>query len=52
MTYRESLENAIAEIKEALPGMTFFENEPISGHCSMRIGGPVRAFAVPRTYFP
>lgn len=51
MTYRESLENAITEIKEALPGMTFFENEPISGHCSMRIGGPVRAFAVPSDVF-
>ena len=43
----ENLEKAIAEIKEALPGMTLLENEPLSAHCSFRIGGPARALAVP-----
>ncbi len=43
----ENLELAIAEIKEALPGMTLLENEPMAGHCSFRIGGPVRALAIP-----
>ncbi len=43
----ENLEQAIREIKEALPGMPLLENEPMSAHCSFRIGGPVRALAVP-----
>ena len=43
----ENLELAIAEIKEALPGMTLLENEPMAAHCSFRIGGPVRALAIP-----
>ena len=43
----ENLEKAIAEIKEALPGLTLLENEPMAGHCSFRIGGPVRALAIP-----
>ena len=43
----ENLEQAISEIKAALPGMTLLENEPMAGHCSFRIGGPVRALAVP-----
>lgn len=43
----ENLEKAIAEIKEALPGMTLLENEPLAGHSSFRIGGPARALAIP-----
>ena len=43
----ENLEKAIQEIREALPGMTLLEREPLSAHCSFRIGGPVRALAVP-----
>ena len=43
----ENLELAIREIKTALPGLTLLENEPLSGHCSFRIGGPARALAVP-----
>ena len=43
----ENLELAIAQIKEELPGMTLLENEPLSQHCSFRIGGPARAIAVP-----
>ena len=45
----ENLEKAIAEIKEALPGMTLLEQEPLSAHCSFRIGGPARALAVPES---
>ncbi len=44
----ENLELAIQEIKEAMPGLTLLENEPMSGHCSFRIGGPARALAVPQ----
>ena len=44
----EQLEQAIAEIRAALPGMTLLENEPLSAHCSFKIGGPVRALAVPQ----
>ena len=43
----EQLEQAIVEIKQALPGLTLLENEPMSAHSSFRIGGPVRALAVP-----
>lgn len=43
----EKLENAILAIKEALPGMTLIENAPMRERCSMRVGGPIRALAVP-----
>ena len=43
----ENLENAISEIKKALPGMKLLENEPLSAHSSFRIGGPARAPAQP-----
>lgn len=43
----EKLELAIAQIKAALPGMELLENEPMSAHCSFKIGGPVRAMAYP-----
>ncbi len=43
----ENLESAIQEIKQQLPGMTLLEHEPMSAHCSFRIGGPARALAVP-----
>ena len=43
----ENLEKAIAEIKTQMPGLRLLENEPMSAHCSFRIGGPVRALAVP-----
>ena len=43
----ENLEKAIAAVKEALPGMSLLENEPLAGHCSFRIGGPARALAAP-----
>lgn len=43
----ENLEKAISEIKREMPGLKLLENEPMSAHCSFRIGGPVRALAVP-----
>ena len=43
----ENLELAIARIKEALPGMKLLEQEPLSAHCSFKIGGPARAIAFP-----
>ena len=43
----EKLELAISEIKALLPGMELMENEPMAGHCSFKIGGPVRAIAWP-----
>jgi len=44
----EQLELAIAQIKQELPGLKLLENEPLSAHCSFRIGGPARAIAVPQ----
>lgn len=43
----ENLEKAISELKEKMPGLTLLENEPMNVHSSFRIGGPVRALAVP-----
>ena len=43
----ENLETAIAQIKQELPGLCLMENEPMSAHCSFKIGGPARALAVP-----
>lgn len=43
----EKLEKAILEIKNAFPGMTLYENEDMSGRCSFRAGGTVRALAIP-----
>ncbi|MBQ3210286.1 MAG: UDP-N-acetylmuramate dehydrogenase [Oscillospiraceae bacterium] len=43
----ENLEKAILEIKEAFPGMKLLENEDMSRHASMKVGGPVRALASP-----
>lgn len=37
----------IKEIRDILPSLPLFEEEPMSKHSSFRIGGPVRAFAVP-----
>lgn len=44
----QQLENAISQIKTALPGLTLLENEPMSEHSSFKIGGPARAVAYPR----
>jgi len=37
----------ISEIRGRLPQLELLENEPMSRHCSFRIGGPVRAIAIP-----
>ena len=43
----ENLEKAISEITREMPGLKLLENEPMAAHSSFRIGGPVRALAVP-----
>lgn len=47
----ENLELAISQIKEAMPGLRLLENEPMSEHSSFKIGGAVRALAVPSDVF-
>lgn len=37
----------ISDIRSALPGLELHENEPMSAHCSFRIGGPARLMACP-----
>ena len=39
----------IYDIRAALPGLELFENEPMSAHCSFRIGGPARLMCCPGT---
>ena len=43
----ESIEKAVQAVREQLPGMKLLEQEPLSAHCSFRIGGPARAIAFP-----
>lgn len=45
------LEKALEQIKENMPKLDLRENEPMNAHCSFKVGGPVRAFAVPRDIF-
>lgn len=40
-------ETLISGIRSALPGLELCENEPMSAHCSFRIGGPARLMACP-----
>lgn len=37
----------INEIRRRLPELELLENEPMSRHCSFKIGGPARAMAIP-----
>ncbi len=39
----------ISELRRALPGLEIRENEPMSEHCSFRIGGPARLMLLPAT---
>lgn len=39
----------IDDIRAALPELELFENEPMSAHCSFRIGGPARLMCCPGT---
>lgn len=41
-------DNALQMIRKHLPQLEIRENEPMSRHTSFRIGGPVRAMAIPR----
>lgn len=43
----ESLETALIQIAENMPKLDLREHEKMSEHCSFKIGGEVRAFAVP-----
>lgn len=47
----EGLEKAIGQIKENMPKLDLRENEPMRNHCSFKVGGEVRAFAVPGDLF-
>ena len=47
----EGLEKALEQIKENMPKLELREHEPMREHCSFKVGGPVRAFAVPRDIF-
>ena len=38
------MENLCQMLRVALPGLDVLENEPMSRHCSFRIGGPAAAF--------
>ena len=40
-------EKLINDIRSALPELEMHENEPMSAHCSFRIGGPARLMACP-----
>ena len=44
----ESLEKALAEIKENIPGLDLREHESMKEHVSFKVGGTVRAFAAPK----
>ena len=43
------MESIINKIKKECPNLKLLENEPMSRHCSFRIGGPVRAMALPES---
>lgn len=43
------MEKLLSEIKNKFPSLPLLENEPMSRHCSFRIGGPVRAMVFPKT---
>ncbi len=42
-----NIETAINELRRALPVLELRESEPMSAHCSFRIGGSVRAMLLP-----
>ena len=45
----DRLTEAIAQIREVMPGLALYENEPMSGHCSFKAGGCARALAIPQS---
>lgn len=42
-------ETLLKDIRARLPGLELLENEPMSRHCSFRIGGPAAVLALPRS---
>ena len=42
-----NLDLIIRDLRAQLPQLAILENEPMSRHCSFRIGGPVRAMVQP-----
>lgn len=44
----ESLENAIAKIKEEMPQLDLREHESMKKHCSFKLGGEVRVYIAPK----
>ena len=44
----EGLEKALVQIAENMPGAEILENESMREHCSIKIGGSVRAYAAPK----
>jgi len=42
-----NLDRIIREVRDTMPQLAILENEPMSRHCSFRIGGPVRAMVQP-----
>lgn len=47
-TMIESLNKALIEIDDNMPDVEILENEKMSGHCSFRIGGPVKGYIAPK----
>ncbi|MDO4749903.1 MAG: UDP-N-acetylmuramate dehydrogenase [Eubacteriales bacterium] len=41
-------ETLLREIRQTLPGLPLWTEEPLADHCSFRIGGPCTALAAPR----
>lgn len=42
-------ESLVRALRIAVPGLRLLENEPMSAHCSFRIGGPARVMAMPES---
>ena len=43
------IKTAVRELKKLMPELEIRRNEPMSEHCSFRIGGPVSAMALPKS---
>ena len=47
MMNASQLQSFLRELRAACPGLSILENEPMSRHCSFRIGGPCDAMLTP-----
>lgn len=45
----DMMKTALRELKKLMPELEVRRNEPMSAHCSFRIGGPVSAMAFPKS---